>query len=113
MVVYDSSYLIQDLQKKCKELKISYAGKKADLIKRLNEHFKNKQNSPEPNELSSQSDEEDDEDIFVTVPILNIQPPIEPNESGEDDERIATVRTKRNPVVYQFYKPTKEFNPVF
>ena len=45
--------------------------------------------------------------------LKNIQPPIEPNESGEEDERIATVRTKRNPVVYQFYKPTKEFNPVF
>lgn len=49
------------------------------------------------------------------MPIQNIQPSIEPNESGEDDERIATVRTKRNPVVYQFYiyKPTKEFNSIF
>ena len=36
--MYDLTWKVLDLQNECRRLKISYAGRKSDLVKRLNEY---------------------------------------------------------------------------
>ena len=60
--MYDISYKIVDLQAKCKELKLSYFGKKTVFIKRLNEAL-----SAKINDLN-----ECDEDQLVEVPMRDL-----------------------------------------
>ena len=137
MVKFDESYLIKDLQAKCKELGLSYGGRKIEIIKRLNDYYKNSSNDlnlvlEEEDEASEQHDEapeqhdetvdEDDEtveedDVLVPVPIA----PMHENENDEDkdddneeeDDVVVSTKGKRKPVFYDHYKPTPDFNPVF
>jgi hypothetical protein len=137
MVKFDESYLIKDLQAKCKELGLSYGGRKIEIIKRLNDYYKNSSIDlnlvlEEEDEASEQHDEapeqhdetvdEDDEtveedDVLVPVPIA----PMHENENDEDkdddneeeDDVVVSTKGKRKPVFYDHYKPTPDFNPVF
>jgi len=106
---FDLSWKIKNLQAEAKRLKISYAGTKSELVKRLNIYLREKsyEEAPAPDqvnesieetEASESHDKSDNELENVSIRIQHVQ--------NDEEELVTNSNGKR---VRAFYQPVVDF----
>ncbi|CAF1108888.1 unnamed protein product, partial [Brachionus calyciflorus] len=86
MSKFNLSWKVNDLKNECKRLKISYSGKKNELVNRLNEYMKKNSSEVVEEVQKSLAEEESVElvDVEIAVPAINNN---EFNEMEEQDDK--------------------------
>lgn len=79
------NWKIVDLQKECKRFKLSYSGKKSDLIKRLKAYLKNTQ--PDEQNLDAETESNSESVVLVDVNIA-VPSSVTNKDSAEESEEI-------------------------
>ncbi|CAF0968322.1 unnamed protein product [Brachionus calyciflorus] len=98
--MYNCSWKVVDLQAECKKLKLSYAGKKSDLVKRLDNYTKDAQ----PAETGALSDSVKSQDELIDVEVL-----VENHDFNQEDEEEEMVQNEYGKRVKASYIKFEEF----